>query len=78
MSSNLYWEPKERKRNALSIEIKAALRKHWGGCGDLTGSELERRDLDYLKGLRDAGIDGLDNLIAGIERYGAVELVEEF
>ena len=78
MSSNLYWEPKKRKRYEVPIEIKMALRKRFDGCANLTGCELGSGDMEYLMGLRDGGVDGVEKLIEGVERYDTIVLYEEF
>ena len=75
MSSTLYWEPVNRKKKPLGDEIKDILKKRLGG--EVQGS-LHPSDLQYLQGLRDAGIGDAQVLIEAIEKYGAISLTEEW
>ena len=35
---------------------------------------LKERDIDYLSGLRDAGMKEVEKLISGIKKYGEVDI----
>ena len=58
--------------------------KHVGKCTQLkeilrdTGkTKLGSSDLDWLEGLRDAGVVGAVDLMAAVDSYGGIEVTEE-
>lgn len=71
MSSTLYWRPVGGGKS-LPDAIKRALKKRF----DLKNTTLQTHDLDYLNGLRDAGVEGAEELIAAIEKHEAITLSE--
>ena len=76
MSSILYWEPvKKKKGNALLPGLRNALQKRYGSPIKVI---LNYEDAEYLQGLSDAEIKGASELISAIEKYGSIELREEF
>lgn len=75
MSSTLYWEPVQRKQKDLPDALKYVLQKKVGGTVDTVMSE---NDLEYLHGLKDAGIKGAHELIEAIEKHGQVSVHEQF
>lgn len=76
MSSTLYWEPvKPRKGKGLETGLKWILQKKYGSP---VRTELDERDIPYLQGLADADTEDAQKLIDAIEKYGCIELREEF
>lgn len=82
MSSSLYWVPDvEPEGNRLSDELKFAISRHcWGTDGTMGEGRaiLDDDDLDYLRGLFDAGIKDADTLIQAIEKHGRIALWHEY
>ena len=76
MSTNLYWEPKDRKKHNAGKDsaLKWALQKRFGYPITKTFNEY---DCSYLQCLADAGIDGAQDLIDSIEKYETIEVFEE-
>jgi len=71
MSQNLFWEP---KATCLSKELKWAIEKKF----DLSYRVvLTFGDINYLWGLRDAGIEDAQKLIDAIEKYNEIEIWRE-
>ena len=77
MTSNLSWEPANRKTTDLPTDIKLTLRKSFGG-ESLDGVRLNDHNVGYLMGLRDAGIEGAKELIDAIEKHEEIVLREEY
>jgi hypothetical protein len=77
MSSTLYWRPRLKAAKSLPDHLKIVLRNSNTFAGGLNVT-LDRENIGYLSGLRDAGVEGADKLIEAIEKHGEVELVEEF
>ena len=75
MSANLKWEPAKREAGDLPDGLKFALRDKRGMFQSGDGRErFDESDLNYLRGLMDAGIEGAQELIELIEKHEAVEL----
>lgn len=76
MSSNLYWEPAERKKYNAGTDqaLKWVLQKRYGYPVHIT---MTTNDIPYLQGLADAKINGAQELIEAIEKYSDIELFEE-
>lgn len=76
MSTNLYWEPKSRKKNKAGKDatLKWALEKRYGYPVSLT---MDYQSVAYLQGLADGGVDGAAELIAAIEKYEQIEVFSE-
>jgi hypothetical protein len=73
MSSTLMWIPViNRKGNALPDGLKQILSYKYS----LSGSSMSftHSELDYLNGLKDAGIKGADKLIEAIEQHDVVDV----
>lgn len=75
MSSNLIWEPVDRKTHDLPSELKFALRNRYDGHVDAIMGD---NDISYLSGLKDAGVKGADKLIEAIEKYGEIAVKEVY
>jgi hypothetical protein len=75
MSSTLYWVPTPRDRKPLPDRLKHALQKRYSSPlhTKITGAEC-----DYLEGLRDAGIDGAEELLEAVLQHGEIELSEVY
>ena len=76
MSASLNWAPSKRSGERLDTALKWIIEKRWSVSS--TPLELGDGDLSYLYGLRDAGISDADKLIAGIEKFGRVEIWLEY
>lgn len=82
MSKSLHWKhvPKEPEDNYLSDALKAKLaQRYWQYGGPLGGDpvEVNIRNIPYLQGLADCGIEDADTLIGLIREHGAVLLYME-
>jgi len=77
MSSSLMWKPVQEAKGSLPNELKWAIsRRLWdtdGSCGHGVVI-VDSSYIGYLKGLRDAGINGADELINLIKEHGEIEL----
>lgn len=70
MSSTLYWHLKPKTKH-LPDELKQILSRSY----DLWKErEFSGSDLEYLRGLHDAGIKGAEELIELIERHDSIFL----
>lgn len=49
-----------------------------GKYGSPIKKTLSESDCDYLNGLKDAGVDGAETLIELIDKFGEVEIMEEY
>lgn len=81
MSSTLVWRPDTNESNPLPDGLKYTLsKKLWGTDGSCGGEPMRIGGsfVPYLEGLRDAGIDGAEELIDIIDRYGSVIVWHEF
>ena len=76
MSSSLMWKPR-KAHGFLPKELKRVIsRRLWdtdGSCGGHP-AVVDSRDIGYLQGLRDAKIEGAEELIGLIEKHGEIEL----
>lgn len=72
MSSALVWKPFKNYSGVLDDALKYVLEKR-DGPSSVVGVYGEE-SLDYLRGLRDAGVKDAGKLINLIERHGEVEL----
>jgi hypothetical protein len=74
------WKPVTQASGSLDYALKRAIsRKLWDTDGSIgIGVALVNcKDIPYLEGLRDAGVDGADELIELINEHGALELWHE-
>lgn len=76
MSSTLIWEPEVREQKSLSTPVKWALQKR--NCGIIDSMRLDTDDLDYVKGLIDAGVEGAQELYDAISNNHSIVLKERF
>lgn len=76
--STLYWRPKAAQGFTLPDPIKVALRERYGAYGDIVHNKLGKLDLNYLRELNDAGIEGAKQLVEAVEEHGVVLLDEDF
>ncbi len=82
MSSTLVWRPVVPiDSHDLPFALKKTLsRRLWdtdGSCGHGEAS-MTADDIPYLEGLRDAHVEGADELIKIILKYGAIILWHEY
>ena len=76
MSATLKWEPANRKAQSLPDALKFVLRDKMGiGDGRVCFGD---QSMAYLNGLRDAGVEGAQELIDAIVKYGDVEVWLEY
>jgi len=68
LSAWLYWEPANRKKRQVG---NAALRDLLGECRTLSNSPS---NMDYLRGLADAKMEGARELLEALEKYEEIEL----
>ena len=79
MSSSLYWQPVfERDPNKERVSgqpLKGILAKrfcdHDGSLGYGEGT-FRRKDIPYIRGLVDCGIEDADSLLKDLEEFGCV------
>lgn len=80
MGSNLLWKPKVTEGEPLPYKLKRVIsRKLWdtdGSCGEGEAT-VDESLLPYLEGLKDAGIDGAEELIDIINTHKEVVLWHE-
>lgn len=72
MSTNLMWKPVVKDQNYIGSEIRDLIIKKYG-----YKSKLSYQDLEYLKGLRDAGKEEASDLIDAINEHEEIEVWEE-
>lgn len=81
MSSTLMWRPAVIvEGGSLPSSLKKTIsRKLWDTDGSIGGGEVfvGPNDLEYIQGLRDAGIDGAKTLLDLIDIHGAVYLYHQ-
>ena len=75
MSSDLTWEPEQRKKGSLAYDLKRALQNRYAGTVDTI---MDRGDISYLEGLRDGGLAEAQILIDAIEKHDRIVVKEEF
>ena len=75
MSSTLNWRPLHSNEKDLSDELKFMLRKEYG---EPVNCVLRDEDIKFLRGLSIAGASEADELIAGISKFGEIEVKEVF
>jgi hypothetical protein len=75
MSANLKWTPSKHTGHDLPDALRFALEKNPSGNDRRHFGEAS---IPYLEGLRDAGIDGAQQLIDAIEKCGDVEVYWEY
>jgi hypothetical protein len=76
MSSNIYYRPVPKSNGTLlPDQLKFALKKldEWNGKAEGTYS---KDFIPVLEGMKAAGVDGADQLIKAIKKYGEVEIEE--
>lgn len=81
MTTTMYWRPAPKDvppAHDLPDTLKRALANRiWDHDGTLHGESVQigtQTDLAYLEGLRDAGVDGAQELLTAIRKNGLVEL----
>jgi len=69
MSSTLMWRPVEATGGTFSRELKRVLDKNGWSTG-----RFDRKNIDYLKGVADCGVDEAQELIDLILEHDEIEL----
>ena len=81
MSSNLMWKPETQANGSLPYGLKRAIsRRLWdtdGSCGGGCAT-VDKDDIEFLKGLAAAKVDGASELINLINKHGRIVLWHEF
>ena len=78
MSANRYWCPiAPEEENYIELGLASPIaKKYLDSDGSLSGEVLlGSKDVDFLYGLLFAGIEGADELIGAIEKYGVIKFV---
>ena len=77
MSTTAYWRPIVLKEgNSIDDDLKRKIaRRYMDHDGSLSGSvNMDRADLGWLEGLRDAGVKDAEKLVEAIEKYYEIEV----
>lgn len=75
MSTHLYWQPvAPQKGKTVNDKLKYILKEAYRIDNWNDPVTLNSDNQSYLLGLRDAGIEGVDALLAAIEKHGAIEI----
>jgi hypothetical protein len=70
MTCSLYWKPESIESNRVGgIALREILEKKYGYPYTLSYGHL-----DYLEALRDANVDGAEDLIEAIRQYGEIKI----
>lgn len=70
MSCTLYWKPVAQDDNRVGeIQLRNILEKKYG-----YPQKLDCCDLPYLLALKDAEVEGVEELIEAIEKYDEIEI----
>lgn len=70
MIGDLHWRPYSKSQTRVGgMEIRNLIAKKYGAP-----SMLNCLNLEYLRGLRDAEIDGAQELIDAIEKHSSIEI----
>jgi hypothetical protein len=83
VSTSLYWRPVPKPPEPADVpeDIEGALRRrYWeDGFGQPRHepADLDRSAIDWLEGLRDAGLEGANELIDAIREHGTIRLTWE-
>jgi hypothetical protein len=72
MSVSLFWEPGKREKKTCSYALHQTLSKKY-----MFPISLDKSDLDYLEGLQDAGVEGVEELRNAIVEYGSIDFTED-
>lgn len=73
MGMNLSWRP-VKKGKCLGRTIMNAMFEKYGRFSEM---KLDHENIDFLEGLKIAGIKEADDLISAIETYGTIEVFTE-
>lgn len=77
MGATLVWRPVvPQEGRELPYKFLAVLERREQGLS--VESYWGPDDLDYLQGLKDAGIDGAEDMIAAIKKHGHIKLNREY
>ena len=77
MSTNLFMAPHSNKGKCLGKGLKYKIaRRFWDHDGSLSGESvvIDSGHLPYFEGLRDAGVEGADEIIKAIQMYEKVDI----
>jgi hypothetical protein len=84
VSTSLYWRPVPKDPPPYDVpeDVEGALRRrYWETWPDMgprsEPREMGETDIAWLEGLRDAGLEGADELIAAIREHGTIRLTWE-
>ena len=77
MSTNLCWRTIDPENHWMPKELKHKIsRKYWEHDGSLGGEPIliDMSDYKYFEGLRDAGVDGAEDILNALEIHGEIEI----
>lgn len=74
MSTTLYWKPVTLEAGYLPDELKYILQKRYEGY--IEGVTIGPKSLNYLEGLKDAGVKGAEELMELIEQHEKIRIWE--
>ena len=83
MSTRLYWRPvpKDPPPYDVPADVENALRRRYWETDFSTPRyepvDLDKSDVSWLEGLRDAGLRGANELIDAIRKHGTIRLTWE-
>lgn len=77
MSSTLYYKPVVSNEKSLPDELKHAI-KRLDQFEQTIDRVFDESDIPILRGMEASGVKGAKKLISLIEKYGQVELTEEY
>ncbi len=72
MSCALYWKPPGKGKPVGDGQLRDAVAAEFG-----VPAIIDTAAIPFLRGLRAAGVQGADRLIAEIERHGSIEVWKE-
>ena len=71
MSETLCWRPMRSDRNTLPSHVARVLKNKYEGLDNVI---IQYGEIPYLEGLRDAGLDGAQELIDAVNDHGPIQL----
>lgn len=75
MSTNLYWEPNNRKKNSFGgLKLKEILRNRYAAPVKVI---LASSDTAYFEALRDADVPGAEDILSAIAKHNEIKVTEE-
>ena len=76
MSASLCWRPTPKVKMHASVTLRNALQK--SQKADSSVRSFSYNDIEYFRGLADAGVTDADKIIEAIEEHDSVEIWVEY